>query len=277
LIEQLGQTATTKAAKNILNGTFLSNPSLASETNEFIQQLQKPQQLINKSDNNEECKIEESTHYWRKKREKNNSSMSSRHIGTYKALTFNNIKTLKMVNNIANTAFKIGEPLERWTYDLDVSLLKKPNKFRPSELRTVGTLEADSNQQASLHFSKRMMHQNILNMAIPPSQYAKKGNRAVEAAIVKVLFYDYLRLTKRNGAFITMDLRHPVTSLYVQRLGVSANVTKCMIKTICRMKHYIRTAYGGSDWSYIGTNENHYKDQSKAMERHPPCLSQSAV
>jgi len=84
----------------------------------------------------------------------------------------------------------------------------------------------------------------------------------VEAAIVKVLFYDYLRLTKRNGAFITMDLRncfdrmaHPVTSLSVQRLGVSANVTKCMIKTICRMKHYIRTAYGDSDWSYIGTDE----------------------
>ena len=28
-----------------------------------------------------------------------------------------------------------------------------------------------------------------------------------------------------------------------------------MIKTICRMKHYIRTAYGDSDWSYIGTDE----------------------
>ena len=71
-----------------------------------------------------------------------------------------------MVNNIANIAFRIGEPLERWTYDLDVSLLKKPNKFRPSELRTIGTLEADFNQQASLHFSKRIMHLNILNMAI---------------------------------------------------------------------------------------------------------------
>ena len=262
LIEQLGQTATTKDAKKILNGTFPLNPNLEPATNNFIQQLRKPQQLINKPDNNDECKIKESEHYWKKKREKTNSSMSSRHIGTYKALTFNNIRTLKMVNKIANTAFKIGEPLERWTHDLDVSLLKKPNKFRPSELRTIGTLEADFNQQASLHFSKRMMHQNILNMAIPPSQYAKKGNRAVEAAIVKVLFYDYLRLTKRNGAFITMDLRncfdrmaHPVTSLSVQRLGVSANVTKCMIKTICRMKHYIRTAYGDSDWSYIGTDE----------------------
>ena len=262
LIDQLSQTATTPTAMTILNGTYKSNPKLGKVTNDFIKQLKKPHQIIDKPDNDEECRIEEAIHYWKKKREKTNSSMSSRHIGTYKALTFDNIKTLNMVNNIANTAFRIGEPLERWTYDLDVSLLKKPNKFRPSELRTIGTLEADFNQQASLHFSKRMMHQNILNMAIPPSQYAKKGNRAVEAAIVKVLFYDYLRLTKRNGAFITMDLRncfdrmaHPITALSVQRLGVSANVTKCMIKTICRMKHYIRTAYGDSDWAYIGTNE----------------------
>ena len=70
LIEKLGQTATTKDAKKILNGTFPLNPNLKPETNTFIQQLQKPQQLINKPDNNDECKIKESEHYWRKKREK---------------------------------------------------------------------------------------------------------------------------------------------------------------------------------------------------------------
>ena len=78
-----------------------------------------------------------------------------------------------MVNNIANFAFNTGHPLQRWTYDLDVSLLKKPNKIRPSELRTIGTLEADFNQYASLHFSKRMVHQGILHGAIPNAQYAK--------------------------------------------------------------------------------------------------------
>ena len=52
---------------------------------------------------------------------------------------------LKIVNQISNIAFNMGEPLERWTFDLDVSLLKKPKKIRPPELRTFGTLEADFN------------------------------------------------------------------------------------------------------------------------------------
>ena len=105
--------------------------------------------------------------------------MSGRHIGTYKALTYDNIPTLNIINSISNYAFQLGTPLKRWTKDLDVSLLKKPNKIRPSELRTIGTLEADFNQLASLHFSKRMMNTGIDTKFIPPSQYAKKGNRSI--------------------------------------------------------------------------------------------------
>ena len=49
------------------------------------------------------------------------------------------------------------------------------------------------------------------------------------------------------------QMAHPVTLLSAQRLGVSPTITKCMIKTLCKMKHYIRTAYGDSEWCYGGT------------------------
>ena len=48
-------------------------------------------------------------------------------------------------------------------------------------------------------------------------------------------------------------MAHPVSSLCSQKLGVSPNITTCMINTLCSMKHYIRTAYCDSDWSYTGT------------------------
>ena len=259
LLSKLGQDASTPAAQSIVQGKFNSKCNISDQTKKFIKQLKMPYKIKRSKMNNTLCSLDEATQYWKKKREKTNSSMSLRHIGTYKALTFNNLPTLKMINNISNIAFNIGEPLERWTHDLDVSLLKKPNKFRPSELRTIGTLEADFNQQAALHFSKRMISNGIVNLAIPSSQYAKKGNRSIEAAVVKVLFFDYLRLTRRNGAFMAMDLKncfdrmaHPVTSLAAQRLGVSPRITKCMIQTLIKMKHYIRTAYGDSEWSYGG-------------------------
>ena len=95
--------------------------------------------------------------------------MSGRHIDTYQALTFNNTRTLKIIYSIANYAFNIGTPLDCWTKDLDVSLLKKPNKIRLSELCTIGTLEADFNQCASLHCSKHMMNNGMKHKAIPPS------------------------------------------------------------------------------------------------------------
>ena len=55
--------------------------------------------------------------------------MSQRHIGTYKALTYNNLPTLQLLTKIANYFFNIGIPLTQWTNDLDVSLLKKLIKF----------------------------------------------------------------------------------------------------------------------------------------------------
>ena len=205
---QIGQTATSKSSQQILSGCYEPPSNITKATKVFIKKMCTPIAIQKKGRNESECNIKTATSYWKKKRERTNSSMSGRHIGTYKALTYNNISTLNVVNAISNYAFQLGTPLERWTKDLDVSLLKKPNKIRPSELRTIGTLEADFNQLASLHFSKRMMNTGISTKSIPSSQYAKKGNRAIEAAIVKILFFDYIRITKTNEAFMAMDLEN---------------------------------------------------------------------
>ena len=83
-----------------------------------------------------------------------------------------------------------------------------------------------------------MMYSGIKSGVIPQYQYAKKDNRSIETAIVKFLFYYYLRITKGNGAFLAMDLEncfdrmvHPVSSsLCAQRLGVSSKITQFMKK-----------------------------------------------
>lgn len=57
-----------------------------------------------------------------------------------------------------------------------------------------------------------------------------------------------------NGAFLAMDLEnclrrivHPISSLCSQRLGIAPNVAKYVTNTLCKMKHYVRTAYGDSE------------------------------
>ena len=55
--------------------------------------------------------------------------MSLRHIRTYNALTRDNIPTLNLFHKDSNISFNLGLALQRWTKDLDVSLLKKQIKF----------------------------------------------------------------------------------------------------------------------------------------------------
>ena len=102
------------------------------------------------------------------------------------------------------------------------------------------------------------LHNNLL----PQSQYSKKGTKASEAAIVKVLFFDLLRQTRRPGVFLASDLHqcfdrmaHPVCSLVSQRLGVHTNIVKCMLTAIQQMNHTVRTGYGDANVSYGNCTE----------------------
>ena len=126
----LQQTATSSSAKQILHGQFsTSRMNLQRATKRFIKHLEMPPSVLDNPSNNTQCSLQTAVSYWRKKREKTDSSMSQRHIGVYRALTYD-LPLLQLVNNVANFTFNIGQPLERWTFDLDVSSLKKPNKIR---------------------------------------------------------------------------------------------------------------------------------------------------
>ena len=258
LLSMLGQESSTESADQILRGTFLVPQQLSKYTKRFIKLLKMPHNIRQNYPIDDVITPEQAKSYWRKKSEKTTSSYSGKHIGTYKASTYDT-KLLNIQTSIVDLVYRLGITIPRWTVDLDVTLLKKAHKIRPQDMRTIGQLEADFNQGASIHFGRRMMLNAIEHDAIPASQYSKKGSRAIEGVLVKVLFFDYLRLNKLNGAFAAMDLMqcfdrmaHPISSLCSQRLGLSTNITSTMIKTISSMRHYIRTAYGDSDVYYGG-------------------------
>ena len=120
------------------------------------------------------------------------------------------------------------------------------------------------NAGAKIHFVKRMMNETAIpNGLIPVSQYAKKHNKAIEAAIVKVLFFDYLRQTRKPGIIFASDLMqcfdrmaHPVCSLVSQGLGVDFSVIRCMLTAIQCMTHRLRTGYGDSEVKYGNDQTN---------------------
>ena len=95
-----------------------------------------------------------------------------------------------------NLAFQTGTSLPRWQKSLDISLLKKSEKLKPSDLRTIGQLEADFNQGATVHFSQRMMNRALTYNQIPESQYAKKDLKQLKPLSLKYYFSNILDITK---------------------------------------------------------------------------------
>ena len=257
LLREFGQMTINDNAAKVVKGEYVCPPGVKNHTKIFIKHLAMDPAIRDLPVNKVQISTSECNEFWRNMKERVSSSRSTRHIGTYKAAALHNTNA-KIQATMLSIPYETGVPLERTTNNINVSLLKKGKGIRPKDLRTIWLLEADFNAGAKIHFVKRMMNETaISNTLIPASQYAKKNDKAIEAALVKVLFFDYLRQTRKPGVIFASDLMqcfdrmaHPVCSLVSQRLGVDVMVIKCMLSAIQHMTHYIRTGYGDSDRCY---------------------------
>ena len=73
------------------------------------------------------------------------------------------------------------------------------------KLRTIHLLEADYNTGTKRIFLQQAMTHPIEYNQMPKSQYAKKYSQAIDAVMVKRLFFDYLRIFKIPGIMISND------------------------------------------------------------------------
>ena len=95
---------------------------------------------------------------------------------------------------------------------------------------------------------------------VPESQYARKHTQAIEAVLIKRLYFDFLRIYKHPGAIIFNDTRGcfdrmvlAIGSLAFRRLGVPWRAVRALTNTLGNMRHYIRTAHGDSEDYYEGS------------------------
>jgi hypothetical protein len=81
---------------------------------------------------------------WKRQKEKTTGGMSELHFGQYKAHLKD--RALAAFNaSMRSVVYTTGYSLRRWKKGLDVQLIKKPNDFRATNLRTILLLESDHN------------------------------------------------------------------------------------------------------------------------------------
>lgn len=264
LISDLGQMALNPKAQNILDGTYECPPGVDEYTRTFIRHLAKSEAVKNLPCNEVPISTEQLNSFWHQMDEKIVSSPSGRHIGTYKAISLHP-HNVTIQSRMTSLPYELGYPLPRTTQCINVSLLKKGKGCTPADLRTIWLMDADLNAGSKLHFVSRMINGTVLtNNEIQPSQYAKRGSKAIEAALVKILYFDHIRQNKIPRVFFASDLMqcfdrmaHPVCSLVSQRLGVHPSVLQCMLLAIQRMEHRVMIGYGDASKTY-----GNYRDRS---------------
>lgn len=141
--------------------------------------------------------------------------------------------------------------------------MKEEGEYRPEKQRTIHLLEASFSEGTKLIFSRRMMQHARKHGQLHSDQYARKGGKSIDAAILKILTLDIMRMQRRPGVCFANDLMtcydrmaHVPSGLALRYLGAPPTAVQCMSSTIQQMRHYIRTAYGDSETFYDGDKDN---------------------
>ena len=257
----VGPRSMTRDAEKMLLGTYEIDPDVEQGTAEYIQAVKMDWKIMKKGAIETEITEEDHRVYWKKAREATQSSMSGIHFGVYKSITKDD-ELLRFSTKLTNLPFRVGYSSERHRKDLNVTLQKKAGCYDPEKQRTIHLLEADFSEGCKIIFSRRMMQNAREQGQMREEQFARKGGRAINAALQKVLVLDQMRLMRSPGIGFASDLMncydrmtHAAGALSMRTLGVPAKAIECFSKTVQMMKNYIRTAYGDSE-SYYGGDEN---------------------
>ena len=134
-------------------------------------------------------------------------------------------------------------------------LCKTPGVYEIDKLRVIQLIEADLNMYLRLIWGKRLVHHALHAGKILVEQFGSKpGSLAMSAALLKVLTFDLIRLTRSQATIFNNDAQAcydrilPVLSqICCQRLGLPPIAAKFKLEFLQTVEYYVKTRQGISD------------------------------
>ena len=250
LRSELGLLADTPASQAILDGTYVAPEGSHPYAQEFFQQFKRPH--IEIPFNTVEVTPEIFTEGWKKMKEKTSAGISGLHFGHLKTCA-TDPDLAEIEASICNLPYTTSYTPNDWKTGVSVMLHKQENEDLVTKLRTITLLEADFNFNNKVLGKSTIDHAERNNLIAKEQYGSRKNKSAIEHAVHKALTYDIIRQTRLPAALCSNDAKscydrvvHSIASLAYQRLGVPKPPVHCMLKSIQRMKHHIRTTFGDS-------------------------------
>jgi hypothetical protein len=262
LLPHLGLYGISEDADQILAGTFQPPATASYWTKEWIKEMARPPyyspMLLDRS-------VDDFATGWAKSKERTSSSPFGLGFTNYKAHALKEDLT-KMDFQLASIPFRTGASPIHWQQGMNAWLLKKPNEYRVSKMRTILLYDAACNQnnkwtgRAAMTHSENLQHGRITDIRQPlaPEQYgSRKGHQAVDQCLNKRLTFDLswilhkpMALCSNNAKSCYNRVVHSVASLCLQRIGCPKPVVITMFETIQNLRHHVRSHYGDSEMFY---------------------------
>ena len=264
LYEDLGYIADTEAAQKILDGTYVPPPGTDEHTINLLFEIAEVAKHIRQGSVSLEITVEDFIYYWKRVKEKTSSSFSGRHFGHYRAATshqgISNVHAM-----MTQLAAQSGTHFQRWGVGLSVMLEKIAGVVLVNKLRAILLMEGDFNFMNKLVFGSRMMKMALNSGLCPEETFSCKNKTSEEAVLAKNLNYDLMRQLRHNGAMASVDatncydrVQHSFMALAFLAFGVPRSAIHTMLLAIQFMTFHLRTAYGDSDRTYGGSENDRY-------------------
>jgi hypothetical protein len=177
-------------------------------------------------------------------------------------LGFTNYKTHALQADLTQIDFQLasiplctGASPSHWQQGMNAWLLKKPNEYRVTKMRTILLYDAAFNQnnkwtgRAAMKHSEslQLRRQTDLRQPLAPEQYgSRKGHQAVDQCLNKRLTFDLSWIMHKPMALCSNDAKscydrvvHSVASLCLQRIGCPKPVVITMFETIQNLRHHV--------------------------------------
>jgi hypothetical protein len=251
----LGRLWNQEKIDEILSGTYVCPEDLDEFTQKFIDELQRPEQANLHGQISGYMTTEEHIQGWKKMRVGTVASNFGPSFSEIIAGT-EDITIAEVDAAMVSIATLSGYCPRRWSEAIDVMIPQKADSIHVEKLRIIVLFHALFDM-----VNKKVAREAIQNAtkmnAIPSEIAAKKGHRAADHGLNKVLTFDIIRQRRIPAPLCSNDAKqcydrivHSVANICLQRVGVNDKICRVMLGTLHQMQHYVKTAYGTSSTSY---------------------------
>ena len=195
---------------------------------------------------------------WRKAKEHTSSDPRNPDFSHYISASYDDILA-EMDRLLREVPLQCGFAPDEWNPMAGCSIPKKEDVLRIEKMRTICLMDSQYNMNNKWYGREFMTHNEALGTIPEEQSGSRKGHRADEVALKKVLAMDLLRQFRRAGFLCSNDaiqcydrIVHNVAMLSMLRLGADKKALQSLFGQLQQAEHSIMTGFGLSDLKYGG-------------------------